>query len=162
MSLFYRKGILSRGITLLTLIFFSFNMTVSAAMITTLQTVNPVKSANVSNTNGIQLINRAELTRELILLGVAPEHVKNRLASMTDVEITALTSEISELPAGGDALTIIAVVFLVLLFTDIAGYTDLFPFVKKNSSKTSSTKSNSEATDRREVTKGKQPIVIEN
>jgi hypothetical protein len=39
-----------------------------------------------------------------------------------------------KLPAGGDGLGILVgaalIVFLVLLFTDIAGYTDVFPFVK--------------------------------
>jgi len=39
------------------------------------------------------------------------------------------------LPAGGDGffatlLIVALIVFLVLLITDIAGYTDIFPFVK--------------------------------
>ena len=42
---------------------------------------------------------------------------------------------IDPLPAGGDALGVILgvalIVFLVLLITDIMGYTDIFPFVKK-------------------------------
>ena len=39
-----------------------------------------------------------------------------------------------QMPAGGSALGTIAVVsliaFLVLLFTDIMGYTDIFPFTR--------------------------------
>jgi len=39
------------------------------------------------------------------------------------------------LPAGGDAFATIVfasiVIFVILLVTDIMGYTDIFPFVKK-------------------------------
>jgi hypothetical protein len=35
-----------------------------------------------------------------------------------------------ELPAGGDALGLLVFIFLVLLFTDIMGFTNIFPFVK--------------------------------
>jgi hypothetical protein len=39
------------------------------------------------------------------------------------------------LPAGGSSLGVIVaasvVIFIILLVTDILGYTDLFPFVKK-------------------------------
>jgi hypothetical protein len=36
------------------------------------------------------------------------------------------------LPAGGDALGVALIVFLVLLFTDIMGYTKIFPFTRSS------------------------------
>ena len=54
---------------------------------------------------------------------------------MSDTEIVSLADRIDSLPAGGDTLSTIViasiVVFVILLITDILGYTDLFPFVKK-------------------------------
>ena len=35
-----------------------------------------------------------------------------------------------ELPAGGDLLGAAVLIFLVLLFTDIMGYTKVFPFTR--------------------------------
>ena len=44
--------------------------------------------------------------------------------------------KLRELPAGGNAVGAFIgaalIVFLVLLLTDILGYTDVFPFVKKH------------------------------
>jgi len=35
------------------------------------------------------------------------------------------------MPAGGSFVGAVVLVFLVLLFTDIMGWTDVYPFVKK-------------------------------
>ena len=47
-----------------------------------------------------------------------------------------MADQIERLPAGGSAIGVIIgaalIVFLVLLATDILGYTDVFPFVKKH------------------------------
>jgi hypothetical protein len=45
--------------------------------------------------------------------------------------VRTLAAKIDELPAGGDALGLLVFVFIVLLITDILGFTDIFPFVKK-------------------------------
>jgi hypothetical protein len=46
-----------------------------------------------------------------------------------------LAQKLDQLPAGGDGLGVVIgaalVVFIVLLITDILGYTDVFTFVKK-------------------------------
>jgi len=65
--------------------------------------------------------------------GIDAAEAKERVDSLTDAEAIRLASEIEKLPAGGDPFGVIlivgCIVFLVLLFTDIAGYTDIFPFV---------------------------------
>jgi hypothetical protein len=58
-----------------------------------------------------------------------------RVDSLTDAEVHALASRLDEYPAGegfGTLLTVAFLVFLTLLITDILGYTDIFPVVKKS------------------------------
>jgi len=66
--------------------------------------------------------------------GIDPDEAIARIESLSDHEIIAIADRIKQLPAGGDALGAIIgaalIVFLVLLVTDILGYTDIFPFVK--------------------------------
>jgi hypothetical protein len=60
---------------------------------------------------------------------------KARINSLTESEIVSLADQIETAPAGGGAVGIIVgaavLAFIVLLITDILGYTDVFPFVKK-------------------------------
>jgi hypothetical protein len=48
---------------------------------------------------------------------------------MTDEEMAQLNQQIDELPAGGDVLGILLVIFLVFVITDVIGATDIFPFI---------------------------------
>lgn len=80
----------------------------------------------------IEQLNRADIQQKLISLGIDPQSSINRVSSLTDSEVQALLANIETAPAGGGALGTVALIFIVLLFTDIAGYTDIFPFVKKN------------------------------
>jgi hypothetical protein len=65
------------------------------------------------------------------VLGVDPDAARARVDALGDDEVATLTSEIDRLPAGGtDVLTVVLVVFIILLITDILGVTKVFPFVK--------------------------------
>ena len=79
---------------------------------------------------------RSEVHKHLLAWGVNPEEAKARVDSLTDQEIDKIATQIDQLPAGGDALgTIVGaalLIFIVLLITDILGFTDVFPFVKSN------------------------------
>jgi hypothetical protein len=50
---------------------------------------------------------------------------------MTDEEVRALNQKMDEMPAGSGVVGAVVLVFLVLLITDIVGWTDVFPFVNK-------------------------------
>ncbi len=76
-------------------------------------------------------LDRADVREQLISMGVDPQDARQRVASLSDEELHAVAGRVQDLPAGGDVLGVALVVFLVLLFTDIMGYTDVFPFVKK-------------------------------
>ena len=80
------------------------------------------------------LLDRAEVRAGLEAYGVSAADVKARVAAMTDQEVTQLAGQIDRLPAGGDGvggvLFLAVVVFLVLLLTDILGFTKIFPFTR--------------------------------
>lgn len=79
----------------------------------------------------VSFLKRQEVRDQLVGQGVDPATVEERVAAMSDEEIRTLAGRIDELPAGGDIIGAAVIIFLVLLFTDIMGYTDIFPFVKK-------------------------------
>lgn len=77
------------------------------------------------------LIDRHDVRERLQALGVDPANAKARVAALSDEEAAQLASQLDELPAGGaDVLVVALIVFLVLLFTDVMGYTKIFPFTR--------------------------------
>lgn len=67
-------------------------------------------------------------------MGVDPAEAVRRVAVMSDVEIGQIATRIDEAPAGegaaGAIVGIALLVFIILLLTDLAGVTDVFPFVR--------------------------------
>jgi hypothetical protein len=76
------------------------------------------------------LLERSEVRARLQALGVDPAKARERVAALTDAEAAQLAAQIDGLPAGGDVLGAALLIFLVLLFTDIMGYTKIFPFTR--------------------------------
>ena len=78
---------------------------------------------------------RQDVTNILVSQGIDPQEAIARVAGLSDTETVNLADRIDSLPAGGDTFGTIVVasivIFVILLITDILGYTDLFPFVKK-------------------------------
>jgi len=70
-----------------------------------------------------------ELTARLEQLGVTHEAARVRVAALTASERRDLAHRLDQLPAGGDVLGALAFAALVLLLTDILGYTDVYSFV---------------------------------
>lgn len=82
-----------------------------------------------------QFLNRDTVKSYLLGQGVEPALVQARVDSLTDTEVHGLATRLDEYPAGegiGTVLGVAFLVFLTLLITDILGYTDIFPFVKKS------------------------------
>ncbi len=80
------------------------------------------------------VVSRDDVSRQLQQWGIDPAEAQARVDSLDEAELVRLAERMDTLPAGGGALEVIVIsvliVFLVLLFTDIAGYTDVFPFVR--------------------------------
>lgn len=120
-------------ISSLLLIFISmacFLPAAQAAMIGTGQIMDH-SQAQQDRTHVKALLNRTELAAQLKDAGVDPIQLQARVNALTDEEVALLADQLDQLPAGSGILSTVLVVFLVLLATDILGYTEVFPFVKK-------------------------------
>jgi hypothetical protein len=69
---------------------------------------------------------RADVRAELERMGVDRADVEGRIAALSDAEVAALAGRIGEAPAGGDALAVIGVVFVVLIILELVGVIDIF------------------------------------
>ncbi|MFO7556943.1 MAG: PA2779 family protein [Desulfobacterales bacterium] len=91
---------------------------------------------DLSRTRINMFLDRSEVRKHLVAWGINPDEAKARVDSLTDEEIENFASRIDHLPAGGSDLgTIVGaalIIFIVLLLTDILGFTDVFTFVKSN------------------------------
>jgi hypothetical protein len=81
------------------------------------------------------IIAREDVEQQLMKQGVDPFEVQARIDGLSNAEIIKLAEQIENLPAGRDALgTVVGaalLVFIILLVTDILGYTNVFSFVTK-------------------------------
>jgi outer membrane protein OmpA-like peptidoglycan-associated protein len=127
-------------------IFLAFHMlilsglcqSVSAAMISTESIINVDQGQNPRDYLN-RILARKEIQAALISQGIDPQKAQDRIDNLSDDEIGKLVHEMDQIHAGGgflEAFIVIAfLIFLILLITDISGYTDVFPFVKKHASK---------------------------
>ena len=114
-----------------------FRRLIAGLLILSLVLPLPVHAGMVATENLLEreriatLLERADVQAQLQAYGVSPGEVKARVAALTDAEAAELAARLDELPAGGvSILGAILIVFLVLLLTDILGYTKVFPFTK--------------------------------
>jgi hypothetical protein len=69
---------------------------------------------------------RADVQARFAELGVDAVAVEGRLAALSDQEIARLAGQIESAPAGGDALAVIGIVFVVLIILELVGVIDIF------------------------------------
>lgn len=73
---------------------------------------------------------REDVRQAMVKEGVDAAAAQARVDAMSDDEIRALDGRIAEAPAGGEVLGLIFTVFVILLITDILGFTKVFPFTR--------------------------------
>ena len=109
-------------------------MPASRAAIISTEAVASANQSQYERDHLNQLLDRDNVKSYLRAHGVEPASVHARIDGLTDAEVHALASRLDQYPAGegfGTLLTLAFLAFLTLLITDILGYTDVFPFVKK-------------------------------
>lgn len=99
-----------------------------AAIIANAQLIDQVQLANNKEAL-LQTINRVDLQEQLLFMDVTTADIESRINQMTQQEIAQLNQQINELPAGGDVLGIILIIFIIFVITDVIGATDIFPFI---------------------------------
>lgn len=101
---------------------------VQAAMLNTQQLVQ--ESSMTSERAKLNaMMQREDIQSQFVEMGVSPEDVQQRVAALTDAEVAELNHQMEQVPAGGDVLGVLVLIFLVFIITDIIGATDVFPFV---------------------------------
>lgn len=98
----------------------------SAAIIATDQVATSAERDRVKS-----FLDRAEVQAQMQALGVNPQAALARVDALSDDEVAALAGRLDQLPAGGtDIVSALLLVFIILLITDILGFTKIFPFTK--------------------------------
>lgn len=100
-----------------------------AAIITNNQVIHQAQQA-IDKDALLQSINQADVQEQLANMGVATADIESRINQMTQEEIAQINQQMNELPAGGDVLGIIVLIFIIFIITDVIGATDIFPFIK--------------------------------
>jgi hypothetical protein len=75
-------------------------------------------------------LERADVVAALQARGVDVQAARERVAALTDAEAALVAAEIDKAPAGADAIGVIVFIFVLLLITDILGFTKIFPFTR--------------------------------
>lgn len=98
-----------------------------AGMVETDQAVSH-ELANQDRARISAFLDREDVLAQLQKEGVTAGDAKARVYALTDDEAHMIAGKLDQLPAGGDVLEVLLFVFIVLLITDILGYTKVFPF----------------------------------
>lgn len=76
-------------------------------------------------------LSREDVAQQLTRLGVDAASAQARVDALTDAEVAQLDHQIEQLPAGGSSvLGALVFIFVLLLITDILGFTKVFPFTR--------------------------------
>lgn len=105
-------------------------LTVSLPVGATMLPTDSVMSQTTERAAVEAFLARADVAQELEAHGVSSADALARVAMMSDDEVSELNGRIDQLPAGGDILGLVFTVFIVLLVTDILGFTKVFPFTR--------------------------------
>jgi hypothetical protein len=117
------------GVLLAAFTFVGYTQTVQAAIIGTEQ----IHAANTAGQHHARIgaaLERPEVIAHLERMGVSKADAQARVAALSDDEAATLASQIDSLPAGGDIVGALVLIFVVLLVTDILGLTKVFPFTR--------------------------------
>jgi hypothetical protein len=80
--------------------------------------------------NIVAFLSRDDVRQSLEAQGVSPQAAIERVDTLSDYEVQQLAGQIDQAPAGGDILGVVLTAFVILLITDILGFTKIFPFTR--------------------------------
>jgi hypothetical protein len=104
-----------------------------AALIGTEEVAAASAQVQASSTHArlTELLQRDDVVTALRERGVSAEQARARVAALTDGEAAQLAEHIDSAVAGGtDLLGVAVFIFVLLLITDILGFTKIFPFTR--------------------------------
>jgi hypothetical protein len=103
-------------------------MPASMADVLTTEEIMATEQAQYNKQQVLEFVDSDAVQAELVAMGVDIDSARDRIASMTDAEISVLNAQMQDMPAGGVVGTIFTVL-VVLVVLDLIGITDLFSFI---------------------------------
>lgn len=104
---------------------FSFTGPAMSGVISTQQALSAdIRAAKETQVRGA--FAREDVRQAMQQMGVDPGDAEGRIASLSDAELIQLQGQLDRLPAGGDALVVVGVVFVVLLILELVGVINVF------------------------------------
>jgi hypothetical protein len=106
-----------------------FSASAQAALVST----HTVVSSEIQQLNRHQLTSllaKEQAIATMAQLGVDPTMVEARVNNMTAEELQAFGQQVDEMQAGGSAVGVVVLVFVILIVLDLLGTTNIFPAIK--------------------------------
>lgn len=101
-----------------------------ARMVGTGEAAAPARSTEQQREHIRAMLARQDVQAGLLKQGVDPAAVKSRVDALTDDEVSQVSGKLDQAPAGGDIIGALVTIFIVLLVTDILGFTKVFSFTR--------------------------------
>jgi hypothetical protein len=95
-----------------------------AGIVATSAIVRTDRDANLATIH--DQLGRSEVKAQMEKMGVDAASIDQRIAALSDSEVHSLAKQMQDAPAGGDAIAVIGVVFLVLVILELVGIIDIF------------------------------------
>ncbi len=125
----------SRVLSALVAVCFTFTgmaQSAQAALVSTEQVAvaQGVTSESSARAHVLATLERADVAAALVERGVSLEQARDRVAALTDAEAAHVAKQIDIAPVGAmsNVVGALVLIFVVLLITDILGFTKIFPF----------------------------------
>lgn len=122
---------------LLILSIFSFSIHAAESELKMVSTISVIEenSSQAERLEVATFMQSENVQKELIKQGVNPKEALSRLATLSNAEVKSLADQIKAAKAGGDfgvggIIGVFVFLFIVLLITDILGFTKVFPFTR--------------------------------
>ena len=115
-------------------VLFDFTAIAAKAELIGTEDVLSTLQGDTSRSRITAFLDRQDVQKSFLEKGIDPLQAKKRVTSLTDQEVSQICNVLDQLPAGGDGVgTVVGailLIFLILLLTDILGFTHVFPFVR--------------------------------
>lgn len=100
-----------------------------AGIVSTEQALS-AEAADANRDRVTSFLIRDDVRTELQAQGVSADDAVARVQAMSDTEVAQLAQRVDQAPAGAGVIGVLFTIFVILLVTDILGFTKVFPFTR--------------------------------
>lgn len=112
-------------VLIVSLTFSGYASVASATVISTQEALSAQQRSAVESKVRSDLA-RSDVRQAMVRMGVDPAQADARIAALSDADLMQVQGQLDRLPAGGNALAVVGIVFIVLLILELTGVTNLF------------------------------------